>query len=308
MCYFSVHSDQPYIEAQNLSKSFKKFTAVDGLNFKVNQGDIYAFLGPNGAGKSTTIRMLLGFVEPSAGNIRLFGREGSERRKMLVNVGALIERPDFYKYLSAFKNLEIIAQISGVKVSKNRIYEVLEMVGLKGREADRSKTFSQGMKQRLGLARAIMHDPDLLVLDEPANGLDPQGMKEMRELVLALNRDFGKTILLSSHILAEVELMANRMVIINRGKAVVEGDVKELLQSGEMKLTLKVEQPQKVLDALQNSTLRSALMSHEDNRLAFNLHQDQIPQLTELAVQSGAGVLSLIPVRSLEDYFISLTS
>ncbi len=227
---------------------------------------------------------------------------------MLFKVGALIERPDFYKYLSAYKNLEIIARISGVEVSKSRIYEVLDMVGLKGREADRSKTYSQGMKQRLGLARAIMHNPELLVLDEPANGLDPQGMKEMRELIIRLNRDFGKTVLLSSHILAEVELMANRMVIINKGKAVIEGGVLELLSSGLLKVTITVDNFNLLNKSLENSNFKDSLLSAEGNRFVLEIHADMAPSLHAFIIESGAGLISSVPVRSLEEYFISLTA
>ncbi len=303
-----VDITETYVEASGLYKSFRNYRAVNGLDFAVRRGDIYAFLGPNGAGKSTTIRMLLGFAEPTSGSIRLFGREGKSRRQMLSKVGALIERPDFYKYLSAYKNLEIIARISGVEVSKARIYEVLEMVGLKGREADRSKTYSQGMKQRLGLARAIMHDPELLVLDEPANGLDPQGMKEMRELIVRLNRDFGKTVLLSSHILAEVELMANRMVIINKGKAVVEGGVRDLLSSGLLKVTVTVDNFQLLNNSLESSNFKKNLLIREDNRFVFEIHADLAPSLNAFVVESGSGLISSVPVRSLEEYFISLTA
>ena len=299
---------EAYVEASGLYKSFRNYQAVNGLNFAVRRGDIYAFLGPNGAGKSTTIRMLLGFAEPTSGSIRLFGREGKSRRQMLSKVGALIERPDFYKYLTAYKNLEIIARISGVHVSKSRIYEVLDMVGLKGREADRSKTYSQGMKQRLGLARAIMHDPELLVLDEPANGLDPQGMKEMRELIIRLNRDFGKTILLSSHILAEVELMANRMVIINKGKAVIEGGVRDLLSSGLLKVTVTVNNFQLLNKSLENSTFKNNLLRNEENQFIFGIQADLAPSLHAFIIESGAGLISSVPVRSLEEYFISLTA
>ncbi|MCG9911272.1 MAG: ABC transporter ATP-binding protein [Flavobacteriales bacterium] len=298
----------PYIKAENLGKRFKNFTAVDGLHFTVNPGDIYAFLGPNGAGKSTTIRMLLGYVTPTSGSINLFGQQGNARRKELARVGAMIERPDFYKYLSAYKNLELIASISGVKVSPSRIYEVLEMVGLKGREKDLAKTFSQGMKQRLGIARAIMHNPELLVLDEPANGLDPQGMKEMRELIVHLNRNLGKTILLSSHILAEVELMANRMVIINKGKAVVEGNVKQLLQSGEMKVTVRVENPEKAITWMESSDVFSACKQDGENAFVFELPLEKVAALTSGLSMSGCGVLSVTPIRSLEEYFISITT
>jgi ABC-type multidrug transport system ATPase subunit len=209
---------QSIIEISQLQKSYKNFIAVNKLNLTVYKGDVYGFLGPNGAGKSTTIRMLLTLIYPSSGEIKVFGKSLAENRnEILSKIGAIVEKPDFYGYLSAYKNLELLGKISGKNISDSRIMEVLDLVGLKERFNSKVKTFSQGMKQRLGFAQAILHDPELIILDEPTNGLDPQGMKDMRNLILHLSHDLKKTIFISSHILNEVELIANRMIILNKG-------------------------------------------------------------------------------------------
>ena len=171
------------IEVNSLTKDFKNLRAVNNLNLNVFEGDVFGFLGPNGAGKSTTIRMLLSLIKPSNGTIKIFNQSLKEGRKeILTRVGAIVEKPDFYGYLSAYKNLEILGKISGKEISKKRIMEVLEIVGLSKRFKSKVKTFSHGMKQRLGLGQALLHNPDLIILDEPTTGLDPQGMKEIRDL------------------------------------------------------------------------------------------------------------------------------
>ena len=173
--------DERIIEISNLSKEFKEVKAVNDLSLNVFKGDVFGFLGPNGAGKSTTIRMLLSLINPDEGEIKIFGKSlKNERISILKRIGAIVEKPDFYGYLSAYKNLEILGRISGKNVSRNRIMEVLELVGLEKRYRSKVKTFSHGMKQRLGLAQSLLHDPDLIILDEPTTGLDPQGMKEIR--------------------------------------------------------------------------------------------------------------------------------
>ncbi|MCX6146267.1 MAG: ABC transporter ATP-binding protein, partial [Candidatus Kapabacteria bacterium] len=207
------------IQIINLTKRFNKFTAVDDLSLTVNKGGIFGFLGPNGAGKSTTIRMMLTLIEPSAGSIEFFGKKVSKtERNVFPKIGALVEKPDFYLYLSAYRNLEFFGSISGADVSKKSIMKMLETVGLADRAFSKVKTYSLGMKQRLGLAQALIHNPELIILDEPTNGLDPQGMKEVKDLLIHLANNEGKTIFLSSHILREVETMATSMAIINNGK------------------------------------------------------------------------------------------
>ncbi|HHJ53540.1 MAG TPA: ABC transporter ATP-binding protein, partial [Caldithrix abyssi] len=208
------------IVIRNLTKKFGRITAVNGLNLTVHRGDVFGFLGPNGAGKSTTIRMMLGLVRPSSGSINIFGQPlQSDRKTILSRVGAIVEKPDFYIYLTAFQNLKLLANISGRPIADSRIWEMLETVGLADRAHSKVKSFSHGMKQRLGIAQALLHDPDLIILDEPTTGLDPQGMKEIRDLIRQLSREQGKTIFLSSHILKEIEEVATRVVIIDKGSA-----------------------------------------------------------------------------------------
>ncbi len=223
---------EPVIEIRGLRKHYGSFVAVDGLDLTVNKGDVYAFLGPNGAGKSTTIRMMLSLIKPTAGSIRIFGKPlDKNRNEILSRIGAIVERPDFYNYLTALKNLELLGRLSRTDVSKPRLLEVLAMVDLDDRATSKVKTFSHGMKQRLGIAQALLHNPDLIILDEPTTGLDPHGMVDIRNIILQLANDHRKTILLSSHILPEVELIATRMIIINKGKAIAEGTVSELLDN-----------------------------------------------------------------------------
>jgi ABC-2 type transport system ATP-binding protein len=218
------------IRVENLSKRFGAFQAVNNLSFTVNQGDVYGFLGQNGAGKSTTIRMLLSLIRPDTGSIQMLGHDlRTHRTEIMRRTGAVIEKPDLYSYLSAEDNLRIFSRLSGIKPVKEKVMSKLEMVGLLERAGSKVKTFSQGMKQRLAIAVALVHDPELIILDEPTNGLDPQGIADIRKLIISLSRDHGKTVLVSSHLLSEMEQMATRMIIIDRGEKVVEGEMKELL-------------------------------------------------------------------------------
>ena len=302
-------SIEKIIAVSGLTKQFKDVLAVDELNFEVIRGDVFGFLGPNGAGKSTTIRMLLSLIFPTAGSIKVFGKTLLENRKeILSKVGAIVEKPDFYLYLSALKNLQILAKISGKEVSQNRIMELLELVGLKGRAKSKVKTYSHGMKQRLGIAQALLHDPELIVLDEPTTGLDPQGMKEIRDLIIRLSKDEHKTIFLSSHILSEIELVANRMIIINKGSKIVEGKVDDLLKSKIMKVTVKVDNPEAAKNTLQNTKWYSQIDSIQDRKINLNIEQEDVPLLNKYLIENGIMVNALVPVRSLEDYFLSITS
>jgi len=296
------------VEIDNLSKQFKEVKAVDGLSLSVYRGDVFGFLGPNGAGKSTTIRMLLSLVVPTEGEIKLFGRSLKKNRvSILKNIGAIVEKPDFYGYLSAYKNLEILGRLSQTDVSKKRIMEVLEFVGLEKRYKSKVKTFSHGMNQRLGLAQALLHDPDLIILDEPTTGLDPQGMKEIRELIIHLSKNEDKTILLSSHILSEVEIVATRMIILNKGKKVVEGGVDELLNRDELKVTVEAENASDTERIIKESKWSDKLSSIANNKMVFTLRQNEISELNKYLVDKGINVNALIPTRSLEGYFLEIT-
>jgi len=296
------------IEVKNLSKQFKEVKAVNNLNLNVFRGDVFGFLGPNGAGKSTTIRMLLSLISPTEGDIKIFGIPLKEKRnEILRKIGAIVEKPDFYGYLSAFKNLEILGKFSGINPTKSKIMEILELVGLEKRFKSKVKTYSHGMKQRLGIAQALLHDPDLIILDEPTTGLDPQGMKEIRELILYLSKEKNKTIFLSSHILYEVELVANRMTIINKGATQVEGNVEDLLNANELKVTFKVGEKEKAFDLIKENNWINRMESQIEDRFIFTLSPEEIPLLNKYLVENNISVQAVVPMRSLEEYFLKLT-
>jgi len=304
-----LNSEEKVIEISGLSKHFKDVLAVNELNFTVNRGDVFGFLGPNGAGKSTTIRIILSLISPTSGTIKIFGKTLKENRKeILANVGAIVEKPDFYQYLPAIKNLEILAKISGKEVSHKRILELLDLVGLKDRAKSKVKTYSHGMKQRLGIAQALLHNPELIVLDEPTTGLDPQGMKEIRDLIIRLSKEENKTIFLSSHILSEIELVANRMIIINKGSKIVEGEVSELLNTSTLKVTVEVEDTAAVIKILEGTRWNRIIESITENKFVISIEQSAIPVLNKYLVENGVMVNAIIPVRSLEDYFLTITS
>src|SRR4030065_14206 len=296
------------IEVKNLSKHFKELKAVNDLSINVYTGDVFGFLGPNGAGKSTTIRMLLTLISPTKGEIKIFGKSLKKSRiEILRKIGAIVEKPDFYGFLSAYKNLEILAKLSGIESSKKRIMEVLELVGLNKRFKSKVKTFSHGMKQRLGIAQALLHDPELIILDEPTTGLDPQGMKEIRDLIIHLSKDQKKTIFLSSHILYEVEMVADRMIIINKGSAQVEGYVEELLNRSDLKVTFEVDDTQKVRELIKETSWIQKLNSETKNRVIFSLKNTEIAELNKYMVDNKISVSAVIPTRSLEEYFLQMT-
>src|SRR5258707_2069967 len=231
-------SAQPALRAIALSKAYGKRLAVDHLDLQVDRGELFGFLGPNGAGKTTTIRMALGLIAPTNGSVEILGMEVRHNRsKVLPRVGALVESPALYGYLSGRNNLRAFGDLLG-GVPTKRIDEVLEIVSLTGRDKDKVKTYSMGMKQRLGLAVALLNNPDLLILDEPANGLDPAGIVEMRDLLRALSSE-GKTVFISSHVLHEVQQLCTRVAIINLGRLVTETTVDELVAShGEFAVRL----------------------------------------------------------------------
>lgn len=301
-------SYEKIIEVKGLTKKYKDLVAVNNLDLNVYRGDVFGFLGPNGAGKSTTIRMLLTLIEPTAGDIKIFGLPLKKNRiEILSKIGAIVEKPDFYLYLSAYKNLEILGKVSGADTSNKRLMEILELVGLDKRWKSKVKTFSHGMKQRLGIAQALLHNPELIILDEPTTGLDPMGIKEIRDLIIQLSRDQGKTIFLSSHILREVELIANRMIIINKGEKRIEGEVKNLLNTDKLQVTFEVSDIQKSLELIRNSQWLNDVDSEGKNEIIFNVHKDLIHEINKFFVDNGIEVSSVVPVRSLEEYFLNIT-
>lgn len=295
------------IEVQQLAKRFGTFQAVKEVNLTVYKGDVYGFLGPNGAGKSTTIRCLLSLIRPDQGQIRLFGQSlAAHRNVILSKTGSIIEKPDFYKYLSAYQNLAIFSRISGANVSRKEIEAMLDFVGLAGREQDKVAGFSHGMKQRLGIAQTLLHQPELIILDEPTTGLDPQGIIDIRNLILRLRDEQGKTVLLSSHLLAEMELIANRMVIINKGKTVVEGEVSNLLNAEELVVQLEIDHVPAAKQWIESHMPKVEIISTTANHLELAIPKSRLPELNKSLVEQGFQIYAIESKRKLEDYFIKM--
>jgi ABC-type multidrug transport system ATPase subunit len=304
-----VTATSKIVEVKHLVKNYGNFCAVKNVSFDVYEGDVFGFLGPNGAGKSTTIRTVLSLIKPTEGSIQLFGKDLLKHRNYILSkIGCIVEKPDFYKFLSAEKNLEVFARISGVDVNRTKLHELLDFVGLKGREKDRISGFSHGMKQRLGIAQTLIHDPDLIILDEPTTGLDPQGIIDIRNLILQLKNERGKTVILSSHILSEIELIANRMIIINKGETVVQGSVSDLLNAQDVIVSFTVDDLELAMRVLSTSAFAKDIESHLGSTMLFHTTQANIPLINKLLCEKGVLVSAIETKRKLEDYFLKLIS
>jgi ABC-2 type transport system ATP-binding protein len=298
--------EHPVLQTFELGKRYKNRWAVKDLSLVVGRGEIFGFLGPNGAGKSTTIRMLLSLISPTHGRVELFGKPLPQKRHdVLSRVGGLVERADFYLYLSARRNLQMVAALMG-GVDATSIETALETVGLADRADDKVKAYSHGMKQRLGIAQALLGSPEFIILDEPTSGLDPQGIKEVRELIKHLSAERNMTVFLSSHLLSEIEQTATSMAIINKGELVVQGRVAELLNSGDDTVRIDARPIEKAADIIERQPFVKNI-----KRLPLGLDITMPPEkaaaLNELLVTSGVSVHSIVPRRSLEEYFLSIT-
>lgn len=292
------------LEIKNLHKLFGAFKAVNNISLHVNKGDIYGFLGPNGAGKSTTLRMVLGLIKPSQGNIFINNENISgNNRKFLNDIGALIEKPDFYKNLSALDNLKILHKMSRLK-NDQRIFEVLNEVDLWDKRNQKVGGFSQGMKQRLGIAQTLLHEPSLIILDEPSNGLDPQGQADMRELILRINKEMQITVIISSHILSEIEKIANRMVVINNGEKILEGNVKELMSKELLKVSLKSSDTVRLSEFLKSENIEIEVRN--DDIIAL-INEESIPNVVHKITQKNIPISEVKQMRTLEELFLGLT-
>ncbi len=299
----------PVIEVANLVKDFKELRAVDDLSFTVPSGEIYGFLGQNGAGKSTTIRMLVTLIRPTSGTIRLFGLDlATHRKEILRQVGAIIERPDLYKYLTALENLRIFATMSGSSTSQKTLMDQLAMVGLADRAHSKVKAYSQGMKQRLGIATALVHDPQLIILDEPTNGLDPQGIADIRNLILHLSKEKHKTLLVSSHLLSEMELVSDSMLIIDKGRKLVEGRVSELFDPSQTLVEVKTADDDAFVQRLKRSPLADRLQGQKNDTVQLMIHRGELSFVMKELASLDVGIVSFNARHSLEDYFLNLTS
>jgi ABC-type multidrug transport system ATPase subunit len=292
----------PLVEVTGLTKRYGDTIAVDGVDLTVRPGEVYGFLGPNGAGKTTTLRILTGLISPTSGSVRVLGgRPG--HADVLARTGSLIESPAFYPYLSGLDNLRLLAEYAAV--ARARIHEVLELVDLTDRARDRFSTYSLGMKQRLGVAAALLKDPELVILDEPTNGLDPAGMRDMRRLIRELGTG-GRTVLLSSHLLGEVQQICDRIGIISHGRMVAEHDVQELRGQQELVVAAEpLDQAHKVVAGL----LGADSVHRYDDTLRVQVDPARAADVNRHLVEAGIAVSGLRTAeRALEDVFFELTT
>ncbi len=300
------------IQLQNVSKKYHDFTAVDDLNLEVKKGDIYGFLGPNGSGKSTTLRMIMGLIKPTSGDIKLFDSTLSENRNVIMRkVGCIIEKPDFYTYLTAHENLKLFARAQQVKYTDAQYRELYQLVGLSGRENGKVKTFSHGMKQRLGLAQALLHHPEMIILDEPNTGLDPQGIIDLRQLIIKLNAERKMTVLFSSHILSEVQEICNSMIVINKGKTIAQGNVNELLSHETLHVNMEVAQGEECRRLIENSAWKNKYIPDHDKAghlFSFKMSKSEIPNLVKEMTDQRIEILSIDYKNQLEEYFLKITN
>jgi ABC-2 type transport system ATP-binding protein len=299
-------AQSPPVAARGLVKRYGEILAVDDVDLNVEPGDIYGFLGPNGAGKTTAMRMLLGLLRPDGGEVRLFGRDPQhELPAALDGVAGFVETPRFYGYLTGRKNLELFAAFDGGDAA-GRIDEVLDVVGLQHRSGDKVGGYSQGMKQRLGLAVSLLRDPRLLILDEPTNGLDPGGIRDMRALVKEL-AERGMTIFLSSHLLAEVEELCTRVSVIREGAIVYEGSLADLHASASPRYRLRTSD-QDTAEAILTGDTRVRGLERERDELVFDADEQTVLELSRALAAAGIGIAALVPeTATLERLFFELT-
>jgi ABC-2 type transport system ATP-binding protein len=291
------------IELRGVSKRFGRRQAVDGLDLEVPAGEIFGLLGHNGAGKSTAIGMMLGQVWPDAGEVRLLGHDvTSNRRRALEKVGAIFETPAFYDYLSGWRNLEILSSFTA-PTPRRRIQEVIEWVGLQGREHHPVRTYSHGMRTRLALAQALLPQPDLLILDEPGDGLDPEGIHEMRHTILRLRRELGLTILLSSHLLNEVEQLCTRIAVLHQGRKVYEGPLALVRQPGDW-WRLRTSDFARATQLLQTAGL---IQDVRDGQAIQLSPRATSPEVVRCLVEAGLPVIEIAPEeQNLEHFYLAL--
>ncbi|MES9739585.1 ABC transporter ATP-binding protein [Peribacillus frigoritolerans] len=292
------------VVTNELTKKYKKHTSVDGLNLRIERGQIYGFLGPNGAGKTTTIRMLLGLIKPTKGSIEIFGQNLIKNRlQILQRIGSLVESPTYYGNLTGYENLEAIHRLRDIP--EKRVNEVLEIVRLTKVANRLTKEYSLGMKQRLGIAAALLSSPDLLILDEPTNGLDPSGIQEMRELIKELPKS-GMSVLVSSHLLSEIDQMATQVGIINNGKMIFQDSIERLRQKRKPLLKVGVSNVIEAKTILKGKGLKVDMQ--KDFLWLAQTDPEFVSEINSILVHSGVSVYRLEEVkRSLEDIFLELT-
>lgn len=300
-------AQSPAVQIRNLTKRIGSKTIVDNLSFDIPKGEVFGFLGPNGAGKTTTIRMMVGLISITSGQVLVGGLDVRKNfREAMKHVGCIVENPEMYKFLSGYQNLLHFARMNE-DVSKERIHEVVKLVGLENRIHDKVKTYSLGMRQRLGLAQALLHRPDVLILDEPTNGLDPAGIRELRDHLRKLAREEGLAVIVSSHLLSEMELMCDRVAVIQQGKLISVNRIQEMVQSGEQQLTLfDVDNSALTQDILGN---KFGVQANVESGVVFiELSREQIPDAVEAVVSQGIKVYGVqVRSKTLEETFLEMT-
>ncbi|MBW6410737.1 ABC transporter ATP-binding protein [Clostridium weizhouense] len=296
------------LKTNNLTKNFKKFSAVKNLNMSIKPGEIYGFLGKNGAGKTTTIRMIMGLIKITSGEIELFSQKYSNKNKnLLQRVGSMIEYPGFYPNLTAAENLEIHRRMMGIQ-DKDSIIDSLKITGIADVKDKKVKEFSLGMKQRLGIARSLLHHPEFLILDEPINGLDPTGIKEIRELIIELCNKQGITFLISTHILSEIQQMATKIGIIHKGELLEEINYDELQKRNRHYINIRVNDDKKASFILEDKLKLKDYVIWEKNTLRVYENLEQASIINKILVSNNVGINELcIKADSLEDHFLRLT-
>jgi lantibiotic transport system ATP-binding protein len=295
------------IETSELTKNYKNTSVVNKIDLSIEQGDIYGFLGPNGAGKTTTIRMLLGLIKPSGGKVNIFGKDLTTNKiDILRNIGSLVEYPSYYGNLTGRENLEAISRLLRLK-NKNKVEEILETIGLTSAKDKLVKNYSLGMKQRLGIGVALLGSPKLLILDEPTNGLDPSGIQEIRELIKKLPKEFGITIMISSHLLSEVDQMANKVGIINDGRLIFQDRIEELRKRSAPKIHFKVNDPSLAQTILNKDGLDVVLTSNGDITISEN-DDSKVAFIADRLIRQQLAIYRIQEEkRSLEDIFLDIT-
>ncbi|MCA1041212.1 ABC transporter ATP-binding protein [Bacillus infantis] len=301
-------SVKPTVRLENVTKIIGKKTIIDQISFEIYPGEVFGFLGPNGAGKTTTIRMLVGLIKPTSGKIEICG---FDVRKQFVQamqrLGSIVENPELYKYLSGRENLQIFARMLP-GVDEERIQEVIDLVDLTARVDDQVRTYSLGMRQRLGIAQALLGRPDVLILDEPTNGLDPMGIKDLRTFIRKLVDETGLSVLVSSHILSEIELLADRVAIMSHGKIVKTGSVSDLVHSLSSGIDWRVSDAFRALSILNESSYVQAAELYDDHTIHTLMDESKTSILNEAFLKAGIDVWTIErKVQTLEDLFISLT-
>jgi len=293
------------VKTKNLTKRFGKEKAVSSLDMAIPKGEIYGFLGPNGAGKTTTIRMLLGLMRPTSGSIQIFQEDLSkERINILKRVGSLVENPSYYPHLTAYENLEALRKI--LAVPKERINEVLDIVRLSDVANKKVKGFSMGMKQRLGIAASLLNNPELLILDEPTNGLDPSGIIEIRNLIKQLAAESGMTILISSHLLSEIDQLATTVGIVNKGKMIFQDSIDVMRMYAQQSISIKVDDSEKAWRSLLANGIKA---DFKNDRISLSELTDvKVAEAVRTLVHDGFSIYRVEEEkRSLEDIFLQMT-